>query len=712
MSTFRNAAAALATLALVATGCSTTAVDATKGPPGAPSTSTAASKAPQARAASAAEQAAIATVVGDGRCEELDATACLLPFPSDRFTRDDPSANTGKRVALPTGQLANSSGVPLDVTEWNRNDGFSPGSPVMAMFAGVDPAASKVAPIGEIARSMQPASPSVLVDLTTGKRLAHWAELDSNAPAGKQVLILRGAASFPEGHRIGVAFRSLRTKAGAPIAPTEAFLAYRDRLTTTIASVESRRPHMESLFAGLTKAGIDRGDLQSAWDFTVASARTLAGRMLHLRDDAFGALGATSPKFTVTDTIATGLPEGVGRRVRGTFEVPLYLTGTGQPGSQFVLGEDGLPVRQPKPFTAAFSCQIPTAALNGSGGTTRPVVYGHGLLGSASEAEDRAVAVTASANNMMFCATNWIGLSTEDVPNALAVLGNLSKFPTIADRGQQGILNTLFLARLMRHPQGFRANEAFRTAGGNSVIDPQEVYFDGNSMGSINGGAATAVSTEWTRAVLGVPGMNYSLLLSRSVDFTQYLGVLRAAYPNPIDQALLYGVLQMLWDRAETNGYAQHLTSHPYPLTQRHQVALDVAFGDHQVTTVAAEIEARTIGATVKMPALATGRHPDEHPFYALGTAKPLPSSNSMLLYFDAGTLPPPKANIPPTESAEYRKVCASQSKGEQAADARCADSHEDPRRTAAANRQKDAFFRPDGRLIDPCDAKPCVVAK
>ena len=712
MITLRNAAAAVAVLALAAPGCSNTAVDATKGSPSAPSTSTADSKGPTARAASAAEQAAIATAVGDGRCEELDATACLLPFPSDRFTRDDTAASTGKRVALPTGQLANSSGVPLDVTEWNRNDGFSPGSPVMAMFPGVDPPASKLAPIGDIAGSMQANSPSVLVDLTTGKRLAHWAELDSNAPAGKQVLILRGAAAFPEGHRIGVAFRSLRTKAGVPIAPTATFLAYRDRRTTTIASVESRRPHMEALFAGRSKAGIDRGGLQSAWDFTVASSQTLAGRMLHLRDDAFGALGATSPKFTVTDSITTGLPAGVGRRVRGTFEVPLYLTGTGQPGSQFVLGSDGLPVRQPKPFTAAFSCQIPTDALNGSGGTTRPVVYGHGLLGSTGEAEDRAVAVTAATNNMMFCATNWIGLSTEDVPNALAVLGNLSKFPTIADRGQQGILNTLFLARLMRHPQGFRANEAFRTAGGASVIDPTEVYFDGNSMGSINGGAATAVSTEWTRAVLGVPGMNYSLMLPRSVDFTQYLGVLRAAYPDPIDQALLYGVLQMLWDRAETNGYAQHMTSHPYPRTQRHQVALDVAFGDHQVTTVAAEVEARTIGASVKMPALAAGRHPDEQPFYGLGAAKPLPSSNSMLLYFDAGTLPPPKANIPPTESAEYRKVCGSLSKGEQAADARCADSHEDPRRTAAANRQKDAFFRPDGRLIDPCDAKPCVVAK
>ena len=41
--------------------------------------------------------------------------------------------------------------------------------------------------------------------------------------------------------------------------------------------------------------------------------------------------------------------------------------------------------------------------------------------------------------------------------------------------------------------------------------------------------------------------------------------------------------------------------------------------------------------------------------------------------------------------------------------DARCADSHEDPRRAPAAIQQKDAFFRPDGKITDTCDGRPCV---
>ena len=36
------------------------------------------------------------------------------------------------------------------------------------------------------------------------------------------------------------------------------------------------------------------------------------------------------------------------------------------------------------------------------------------------------------------------------------------------------------------------------------------------------GGSLTALAPDFNRAVLGVPGMNYSTLLRRSVDFDQY----------------------------------------------------------------------------------------------------------------------------------------------------------------------------------------------
>ena len=69
------------------------------------------------------------------------------------------------------------------------------------------------------------------------------------------------------------------------------------------------------------------------------------------------------------------------------------------------------------------------------------------------------------------------------------------------------------------------------------VIDTSRLYYNGNSQGGILGGAATAVAPDWTRATLGVPAMNYSVLLNRSVDFDLYKTILDPAYPSPLDPA-------------------------------------------------------------------------------------------------------------------------------------------------------------------------------
>jgi hypothetical protein len=63
--------------------------------------------------------------------------------------------------------------------------------------------------------------------------------------------------------------------------------------------------------------------------------------------------------------------------------------------------------------------------------------------------------------NFVVCATDWSGMSAEDVPTALAISEDLSRFPRLADRNQQGFLNLLFLGRLMVHPQGLPSRPGF-----------------------------------------------------------------------------------------------------------------------------------------------------------------------------------------------------------------------------------------------------------
>src|SRR3546814_16545260 len=98
------------------------------------------------------------------------------------------------------------------------------------------------------------------------------------------------------------------------------------------------------------------------------------------------------------------------------------------------------------------------------------------------------------------------------------------------------------------------------------------------------GGSLVALSPDIRAGVLGVPGMNYSTLLQRSVDFDTYAAFLYASYQNSLDQAMVLSLIQMLWDRSEDNGYAEHLRAdNPLPTTSPTRVLLHTAFGAKQV---------------------------------------------------------------------------------------------------------------------------------
>ena len=93
------------------------------------------------------------------------------------------------------------------------------------------------------------------------------------------------------------------------------------------------------------------------------------------------------------------------------------------------------------------------------------------------------------------------------------------------------------------------------------------------------GGGLTAVAPDFNRAGLGVPGMNYSTLLQRSVDFDTYALVIYPNYTRELDRQLWLSQIQLLWDRGEANGYAHHMTTDPLPNTPSHNVLMHVALG-------------------------------------------------------------------------------------------------------------------------------------
>ena len=130
--------------------------------------------------------------------------------------------------------------------------------------------------------------------------------------------------------------------------------------------------------------------------------------------------------------------------------------------------------------------------------------------------------------------------------------------------------------------------------------------------------------------------MNYSVLLPRSVDFDTYALILDPPTPTSCQRPLILSLIQMLWDRGEPNGYAHRMTDEPLPNTPPHKVLMNVAFGDHQVTTWQSDVEARTIGAPAHVPVVDAGRWPGVDAPGACRGSRSYPFTGSAIVYWDS----------------------------------------------------------------------------
>ena len=635
-------------------------------------------------------------------CNPFGKRACLMPFPNDmNLTVRDTSTMTGRRVALERSELVrNKDGVAADPAEWNRLDGFSPGQTLVVRVPGLTtPRAvrrSKLTRITNLLANRRPRASLVVINARTLERQLVWAEVDVNeAPRSERMLLIRPAKNFEMDQRYIVALRNLRTASGKRIEPPRAF-----RKLKRGKGPKRYRTRYRGIFSRLKRAGVGKKRMYLAWDFTVGSQGSIQNRLLDMRDDAFRQLGETTlgngfvdgrpPTFTVDEVVESPDDPLIRRRVTGTFQVPCYLDQAGCPVGARLNLDGATPVQQPGNVqTARFDCIVPHAAF---GGPARLLQYGHGLLGTGEEAvRSEPVREMANEHNMVTCATSWYGFSQEDIPQAIKALQNGGEFPAFVDRQLQGHVAQTYLGRLMRHPAGLASHPAFSTEG-RPMLDTSALFYDGNSQGGIMGTTLSAVSPDFRRAVLGVPGTNFSTLLYRSSNWDLYGDVYNPAYPDAGDRVLGLSLIQMLWDRSEPSGWAAHVTQDTPRSTPEKTVLLHVALGDWQVSTYQADALARTMGNVhVRQPAIAEGRSLDRRLFVGIPGVPQFPFSGSAMVYWDAGpdfNGVTPVADVPPREGR---------------------DPHSVPRQDVDARRQKSEFLKPDGKVIEVCPpGEPC----
>jgi len=390
-----------------------------------------------------------------------------------------------------------------------------------------------------------------------------------------------------------------------------------------------------------------------------------------MRDQALDEVGDAGPTYTI-DVVTPDYSEHTALHIEGTMTVPLFLDDPGAGGS-LVLDGEGMPVNQ---GTAAypFVALIPYSAFDNE---SAPLAYGHGLLGSRSQVQSGTFQKFANDYHYVLFAVDWVGMAEDDYLHIAGVLndGRLDEFSTVVDRGQQGILNFMLATRLMNG--GFGDDPQLTYDGKQAKIAKDEAFYFGNSQGGIFGATLMAVYTDVTRGMLGVPGQPYHLLLNRSVDFDPFFVILRIAYPDAIDLQMALGLIQILWDRSEPNGFTPYIRTNTLPGTPAHEVMLQVAMGAHQVSTLGAHHMARSIGGVVNLT-------PANRSLWGIEDV-PGPHTGSGMIEYDFGNPPDPITNIPPTA-------------GE--------DPHGKPRKLPSAQQSLNRFLR-EGVVDSYCDG-PC----
>ncbi len=522
---------------------------------------------------------------------------CLLPFPSSFFLAEDATTTTGYRVDFgPTTLPLSDFDLQTDPTYWNEKDGFPTLGAMYLHFEDVS--VEGMVSHTDLDAYLEDDVKTVILDAETGERVPHFGELEIRVrDDDESLLILRPVVPMEHATRYVVGVRGLVDSSGATLDPLAGFADLRDGSESSDPDIERQRAHYDDdIFPVLDSAGFARGELQAAWDFVTVSTDNSLGRMIHMRDDALERVGEGGPPVSFEligeeDCSADDAPN-IGRTLRGTMTVPLYLD-SWDPGSNLTRGDDGLPYYngdQDVEFTVRIPCSLIREPRAG-----RLVQYGHGLLGSQSEVYTGWLSETANRYGWVLFASDWTGMKSEDVMIIMDEIGGgMSNFATVPERLHQGVLEFLLSAEVM---MGDGADDDLLMQDGTLLYDPTDLYYYGNSQGSILGGAYVPVSTRIERGVFGVGGMPYSLLLTRSYDFELYFMLLRGQYDSDMDISLLIALMQMLWDPGEGSGWAWYMNQRAIDdITPAKQVLIQVGIGDAQVPTLCAHIQTRTWG--------------------------------------------------------------------------------------------------------------------
>ncbi len=649
-------------------------------------------------------------------CNPLAADVdCLLPFPSDAFLVADPALPSGRRVAY-GGAGPRSAGGPgglddggdqadgddqadggdqadgvfdgddqadgvIDITAVYPADGFSVASPILALFPeGVDPA-GLVAHDGDTRASLSPESATLILKVEKSldggeppsvEVVEHFAELDPRAASDAgRALILRPLGRLDNGARYVVAIQRLRTPAGAAVSAPEGFRRLRDAQAAgdpVLAPLSAR--YEAEIFPALQAAGVDRGGLLLAWDFTTGTLEQATADMLKVRAEVMARFDDRSPEVTIEE-VEEEVNAHIARRITGTITAPLFIEDD-KPNAR--LNRDGAGQVEARGEVAVpFTILVPRSVMAAQG-PARLMQYGHGFLGGREEIDGDFVAEMSDQIGVVVIAMDWWGMSNADVfPLGEKLTQAPSEALVFTDRLHQAMAN--FIAATFAARGALLDAPALQREGGAPLYDPDQIVFYGISQGHILGATYAALSPHISRIVLGVGGASFTLMMFRALPFKPFIYLIELQIADPLDQQKWAAMTQTGFDRVDPISYAPLLLDAPLPESPPdRRVLMQVGIGDTSVPNLASHLHARALGLRLLDPA-----------------ARPIPGLELVAAPFEGSALVEFDFKIDPPlgTAADFPEARN--------------EVHEGVRRLPSAIRQMDRFLNVDSRIENFC---------
>lgn len=509
----------------------------------------------------------------------------LYPWPSDQYLSVDLTRETGRVVDLADAELPDGFLPEM----FDQHDGFSRIPAILAWLPGGFDPATLPEPSNPGATTV-PGSSVLLIETATGDLIPALVELDLTVddPVERSLIVrphqaLRGDAGY-----VVALTTDLTAADGTPHVATEAFRALRDNIPTDSTTVETLRDSYPLVSAALASAELDPANVALAWSFHTRSANQSIRPAVAVQD-------AMMIADLSTWTLDSDEVDGDNRLVRGTLDVPNFLN----EDRRFVFDEEGYPIEQGV-RTIDWLVTIPQTVTE-----TRPViVYGHGFFSSLEEPTWSNLNDGMQQWRMSAITTDFIGFSENDLVPAIAALAgpDFSGFDALIWQQVQSQGHFTALARFVK---ATLAHEITIEGPDNPIpaLDINNVPYMGISNGGTQGLVMMTSSPAFTRGALIVPGVAWSHMLQRAVQWNELGVAVTSRYNDSFDLQLAVSMLQPIFDPVDGINFVDHLINDRLEGRPQHpEILLVEAVGDSQVANLVTEWAVRTAGIPVVSP--------------------------------------------------------------------------------------------------------------